>query len=350
MKVVVLMSRLSDYMLNCFISWHEESGVEMHIVRMKVDTFAAPFNFGCQISGISLYAREDMSAVEISELVDKERPDLIICFGWFDLAYVAAIKARPVNTIAVMTMDNQWHNSSRQLLGAVYCRFFLLRHFDFVWVPGTRQYRFARVLGFPEARIRKGLYVANDTNFTPLYLTIGRAPKKRLVFVGRYIDAKGIRELWEAFELYHTMTDSNLELLCVGTGPLYESQPKHPLITHLGFIQPKDFREILAGGGIFILPSKFEPWGVVVHEFALAGFPLVLSDAVGAADYFLTPENGHLIKKVSRESLLEAIAFVDNLDDTSLSKMSAISRAKAVSLTVADWCHQANEFLEMSKE
>lgn len=38
--------------------------------------------------------------------------------------------------------------------------------------------------------------------------------------------------------------------------------------------------------GVFILPSRIEPWGVVVHEFSAAGFPLLLSDQVGSAESF----------------------------------------------------------------
>jgi glycosyltransferase involved in cell wall biosynthesis len=346
-KAVILMSRMSDYMLNCFTAWQRSSGVELHIVRMKENANEAPFQFGTEYSGIAFHAREEMSATDIQCLIERERPGLIICFGWFDSAYVAAVKARPAGVVAVMTMDNQWHRSARQLAGAMYGRLFLVRHFDFIWVPGAPQRRFARILGFPDWKIREGLYVANDTNFTPLYQTIERAPRKRLVFVGRYVDVKGLGELWDAFEAYHAANDSSLELLCIGTGPLYKDRHQHPRIKHLGFVQPSDFSEKLSGGGIFILPSKFEPWGVVVHEFALAGFPLILSSAVGAASRFLSAVNGCVVD--STASLLAAIAFIDGLDNEALAKMSEASREKGLGLSVTDWCRQANEFMEYRK-
>lgn len=345
MKAVVLMSRMSDYMQNCLASWHEASGVDLHIVRMKVNTVEAPFNFAEGLGGLTQYNREDMSDAEISELVKRLRPKLIICFGWFDSAYLSAVKSRMAGTIAVMTMDNQWTRSSRQLLGVVFSRLFLVRHFDFVWVPGPRQRRFAHLLGFSDNKIREGLYVANDDNFTPIYMSIQRSPLKRLVFVGRHVEVKGLRELWLAFESYHAANNSTLELLCIGTGPLYDDRPQHPRIIHLGFVQPREFREKLAGGGIFILPSKFEPWGVVVHEFALAGFPLLLSNAVGAADRFLTTENGRLIATDRPQSLFDAFAFIDKLDSAELHKMSEASRTLGAGLSVANWCAQADEFL-----
>ena len=45
--------------------------------------------------------------------------------------------------------------------------------FDFIWVPGSRQKRFARLLGFAERQIKDGYYVANRDNFLPLRQTTG---------------------------------------------------------------------------------------------------------------------------------------------------------------------------------
>ena len=47
-------------------------------------------------------------------------------------------------------------------------------------------------------------------------------------------------------------------------------------------MQPEDLLAFMSTGKAFVLPSTFEPWGVAVHEFAAAGYPLILSDAVGA--------------------------------------------------------------------
>lgn len=343
------MAHLSDYMLNCFSAWCQGSSIELHVVRRKVDTAEAPFDFGPARGGMTSYDREEMSDDDVDALSRRLQPNLIICFGWSDRAYLAAVKARAADTAAVLTMDNQWAGSIRQFLGILCCRLSLVHFFDFVWVPGARQKRFARLLGFPTEKIREGFYVANEANFTPIFRSILGAPKKRLIFVGRYVDVKGIRELWRAFETYHATRSSQLELLCIGTGPLYPDRPSHPRITHLGFVQPKDFREKLVGGGIFVLPSRFEPWGVVVHEFALAGFPLLLSNAVGAADRFLSLENGRFISPDRPESLLEAFAYVDGLDDRKLKEMSENSRLLGEGLTVADWCAQADEFMRAAR-
>lgn len=345
MKAVVLMTRMSDYMLNCFRAWQAGSGVELHVVRHKVDADEAPFDFSDGLGGITTYEREALDDDAVDALVRDIRPELILCFGWADRGYLAAVRHRPAGTTAVMTMDNQWHGTLRQVLGVVWSRLRLTRLFDFIWVPGPRQRHFARLLGYPEDRIREGLYVANAANFAPIRDTFDGPPSKRLVFVGRYVDAKGVRELWQGFAAYHATTDSDLELLCIGSGPLREAAPTHPRIRHLGFVQPKDFSEVLAGGGIFILPSRYEPWGLVVHEFALAGFPLVVSRAVGAGDRFLGPDNGLLLDAVTPEAIAKVVGDLDAMDEQTLASMSRASADRAATLTVDDWCAQADAFL-----
>ena len=70
----------------------------------------------------------------------------------------------------------------------------------------------------------------------------------------------------------------------------------HPKIFHHGFKQPHKLAPFLEDAACFIMPSKKEPWGVVLHEMAIAGLPLIASKQVGAATAFLkTGENGYTI-------------------------------------------------------
>ena len=345
MKVIILMSRLSDYMLNCFRVWQRKSGVEVHVVRRMVDAGAAPFVFSDGNKEIEFYERERLNGQRIKQLVQTIAPQLVICFGWADQDYLAAVHSRPPQTKAVITMDNQWLGTLRQTLGIVWGRLTLQSLFDFIWVPGSRQRRFARMLGFSEDRIYEGFYVANDANFSAICGTGASTPVKRLVFVGRYMESKGLRELWKGFMAYHDNVDSKLDLLCIGAGPLEAERPDHPRIRHLGFVQPNAFATVLKGGGVFILPSRFEPWGVVVHEFAIAGFPLVLSRQVGAGDRFLGRDNGLLLESVTPEAISKAVATIDAMDEPTLAGMSRASAAKGATLKVDDWRAQADAFL-----
>ena len=73
--------------------------------------------------------------------------------------------------------------------------------------------------------------------------------------------------------------------LCLIGG--HKIKRKYAGIIAKDFIQPdnliKEFTEV----GCFVLPSRLEPWGVAVHEAAIAGLPMVLSDNVGSSSTFL---------------------------------------------------------------
>ena len=73
----------------------------------------------------------------------------------------------------------------------------------------------------------------------------------------------------------------------VGTGKLWDSRVIHPLIKHFGFVQPENLKDIIQDTGIYVLPSKYEPWGVSLHEMVSSGMPVLISENIGSKIYFL---------------------------------------------------------------
>ena len=70
-------------------------------------------------------------------------------------------------------------------------------------------------------------------------------------------------------------------------------------------MQPEDLVRVIKNVGFFVLPSNFEPWGVVVHEFCAAGLPMLLSETVGSSSSFLiNGHNGFLFKPNNHYDLL----------------------------------------------
>lgn len=87
-----------------------------------------------------------------------------------------------------------------------------------------------------------------------------------------------------------------------------------------------------------MLPSRFEPWGVVVHEFAAAGFPLICSNAVGANSAFLEDGiNGYVFETNNAGSLEKMMEKIINKSTEELIEMCKISAAKAASITPEKW-------------
>jgi glycosyltransferase involved in cell wall biosynthesis len=72
--------------------------------------------------------------------------------------------------------------------------------------------------------------------------------------------------------------------LFAGDGPLENEVRSATGVRHLGFQQQKELIELFALAETTVVPSVSEPWGVVVNDALAAGCPVIVSDAVGAAE------------------------------------------------------------------
>ena len=96
------------------------------------------------------------------------------------------------------------------------------------------------------------------------------------------------------------------------------------------------------------MPSRFEPWGVVVHEFAASGFPLLLSNQVGAKEQFLQEgKNGFEFKSECVSDIKQALKNIINSSETELVEMSAYSNKLSKIISPTTWI---NSLLKMAEQ
>jgi glycosyltransferase involved in cell wall biosynthesis len=204
-------------------------------------------------------------------------------------------------------------------------------------------------LGIKESKIKLGYYCADTNYFTNCYLDFKKSKNhsypKRLLYVGRYYDFKGITDLWTAFIDLQIEQPNDWELWCLGTGDIKPIE--HEKIKHFGFVQPNELSKFIEQCGAFVLPSRFEPWAVVVHEFAAAGMPLILSSEVGAKELFLkNEENGFEFDAGNISDLKEKLKKLFNLSNESLNLMNERSNMLSQQLTIEKWCSTALEIIK----
>ena len=240
-------------------------------------------------------------------------------------------------------MENPWQGSLKQRLASLIFKIKLKPYIDAVWVPGKSQAIYASHLGFKQERIFKGFYAADVPNFAACYSL--RTFATRFLFAGRYVEQKGLMTLLEAFQ---ELNQDRWELHCIGTGPLKEGLPEIKGVKHLGFVQPDDLPAIMREGGVFVLPSTYEPWGVVVHEFAAAGFPMILSDQVGAAEAFLEEgKNGYIFEAGNKEALKAAMRKMITHTETQWQEMAGHSHRLAQKITPDTWADTLKHMLDV---
>lgn len=336
MNFLFLYTELADYVVNCCKELSKKGKV--HIVRWPVNKEAPfQFDFGSQLN---IYDKNSYTNEQLAQLIEKINPSVIICSGWIDKDYLKLVKPYFRKIPTVITLDTKWNGSLKQHAASILSRAYITNRFSHIWVPGQAQVQYARKLGFSPDKIRTGFYCCDLEKFNTSYKKnfekkIQSFPK-RFLFVGRYYDFKGVNELWEAFIQLSNETKHEWELWCLGAGSV--TPREHPKIKHMGFVQPSALDEIIAQCGVFILPSRFEPWGVVVQEYAASGFPLLLSKEVGANESFLEEgKNGYLFDKEKVTEIKNAFKKMLSLEHDQLIKMGQHSHHLAQKISPEQW-------------
>ena len=121
--------------------------------------------------------------------------------------------------------------------------------------------------------------------------------KRIILFVGRLESIKSPDLLLEVFKRISTENDV---LVMVGGGSLsdslhdYVKQNEIENVILTGKLSGKDLYAWYYLANIFVLPSKFEPFGAVVNESLVAGCYTIVSNKVGASS-LITSTNGVII-------------------------------------------------------
>ncbi len=355
-SVLILYTELAPYVLACLKALVDRHDVEVHLVRWAVNK-EAPFELAFS-DRVHVHQREELDEAGLLKLAAELRPDIAFVSGWVDKGYLAVCRQlRALGKPTVMCSDTAWRGDVRQVAAAIAARFWIKTVFSHAWVTGEAQATYARKLGFSSEVTRTGFYSADVDRFAPLAgqfaaLKATRYPH-RFLCVARYIPTKGQQYLCDAFaELCASGEAGDWELWIAGTGELHEQvknsvSGRHKRIKHLGFVQAESFPEVMAQCGVFVLPSTYEPWGVVVQEHACAGFPLLLSSAVGAAERFLSEDvNGYNFEAGNVASLKSAMRKMIRHEDGELRTMGASSAGSAARWNPGEWARTAMSFLE----
>jgi glycosyltransferase involved in cell wall biosynthesis len=107
----------------------------------------------------------------------------------------------------------------------------------------------------------------------------------------------------------------------VGDGMLKSSLMERSAgrVEFLPFLQPEELMKELQRGGVACIPSYREQWGVVIHEYAVLGMPMIASSACGAVSEFLVSGyNGYIHRNRDSASLTESMLRMTEMTDEEL--------------------------------
>jgi glycosyltransferase involved in cell wall biosynthesis len=215
-------------------------------------------------------------------------PHVVVAAGggvWSSPANIAALAARHRYGWAVVPWWNTFTRERRSLPRRVaepWVRYFF-RSGDAWLAGGSRHARDVVRLGADPNRtvIAPLTALGPDPPLERAGFVVQGQP--RFLFVGRFIERKGIDVLLSAFR----RVDRG-ELWLAGDGPLRSEVEREangdPRIRLLGYASEESLPDLYRQADILVVPSLFEPWGLVVHEGLAYGLPVIATDQVAAAD------------------------------------------------------------------
>jgi len=337
-NILILYSELAGYFLKCLDTVFLEYNVNIMVLHWKINR-EAPFQFKFN-PNISFQERNELSNKELENEAIKFNPDLILVSGWLDKEYVKIARNFKRKGIPVVCgLDNQWRGDFKQQIATWLSPLLVQQNFSYIWVSGIRQYEFARRLGYSTRDILTGYYCADIDVFHKVFEQCfsdkSAQYPQNLLYVGRFVESKGVKDLYNAFK---ACAPPEWRLTMVGAGPLRKDFSSDSRIVVKDFVQPESLPQLAKSVGAFILPSNFEPWGVVLHEFAAAGLPLLASSACGAATAFVkTGYNGYVFEAQNKKSLKKTLTKLFSHSSDQLVKMSERSYELSKQITPQSW-------------
>jgi glycogen(starch) synthase len=152
-------------------------------------------------------------------------------------------------------------------------------------------------------------------------------------FIGRLEWEKGVHHIIDAMEL---INDPRVKLEIVGSGSqlanLQEKVQRKRLgdrVSFLGHIEDHDRVDVVQSWNLAVIPSSYEPFGIVALELGQVGVPIIASQVGGLCDIISSSDFGYLIDEISGGSIAREI-------ETILSNQTlAIERAERLRSRVA---------------
>lgn len=332
--IVIAWEQFPQYAARCVAALVAALKEPVVVVATKPN---APVEGMERIAGCSVHwvTRDDKRSLQ--EIIG-EMPRAIFTTGWTIRIFTRfSSEVRAAGGQAFAMVDNNYWPNFKELLKLVRFRLLYRHRYDGYLVPGESGLKLMRWYGVHPSMVAKGFYSADETLFTN-----GRALTERpknIVFMGQFIPRKNVLRLCEAFLSVSQTTRAGWTLSLYGYGVLKDRLPKADGISVNGFVQPEKLADLYRSARVFVLPSLEEHWGLVVHEAALSGCVLLLSDCIGAAADFVSDKNGVLFDPLVTPSITHALEHSMQMTDAellaaqeeSLKLGAGISRATFVS-------------------
>jgi len=308
-RLVIITEIIAPYRVPVFNSLAARGDVDLHVVFLaetdpKLRQWTVPkdeIRFSYQVLP-SFRLRLGNSNLLLNRGLDRAlrqvRPDVIVCGGYnYPSAWRAAFWARERNIpFLLWTESNAADHRGRSTFVEYLKRKYLGMCRGFV-VPGEASKSYLQQLGLPAELIFKAPDAVDNELFTQgarmartNLATVRKridVPERYFLNVGRFIRAKGVFDLLEAYAKLDEEIRASVGLVFVGEGDAKSELIRRASLIRPGtvkvslFVQKEQLAEFYALADAFVFPTHSDPWGLVVNEAMASGLPVIASNVAG---------------------------------------------------------------------
>ena len=173
-------------------------------------------------------------------------------------------------------------------------------------------------------------------------------PIRRIAFAGRIEKRKGWREFVKAAGCFR-----DREELCfylAGTGTEVKKllrairKQKGACIRFVGFRE--DIHAFYAEMDLLVIPSHFEPMGMVAIEAMACGLPVLAADVPGLNEIVCNGENGWTYPSGSVNALTGALDNIMAASQDLIQRIVAVGRDRALEFSIREFSHTLQHYYE----
>jgi L-malate glycosyltransferase len=229
--------------------------------------------------------------------------------------FVAACLLRLLGRRVIIMQDSKFDDKQRSMwreLGKAV----LYRPYSAAFVGGRRSKSYLEFLGMPAERVVTGYDTVSMGRLMRLAGT-DPAPKgpayaeRYFTVIARFVPEKNLELVLDAYAAYRQRRRGQpRELLLCGAGPLEDALKQRVAqggidgVRFCGWLDEQRVARVLASSLALILPSKEEPFGLVVNEAIALGVPVLVAENCGARDLLVrSGVDGYVIEPDNTEGL-----------------------------------------------
>lgn len=345
-KIIFLYAQITPYLLGC-INNYIKVNPNNNIVIIYLDIFKnlnLTINKNCKL----IPKKNFNDRKEMESFILNYGPDVILISGRMDKDYLIISKNFANKITRVTIQDTMNQKTFKQFIQSLLSKYLYRKYFDKFWGVGIPQTSFAKKIGFKSCDISEGFYVADKIFFdSKIIIDYNGFKNLNFLFIGRLVKEKNIVNLATAIESINFKNRSSHTLTIIGEGYELSKLTKFKCIDYKGLKKQKDIVKIAKKCHVFCLPSIYEPWGVVIHEMAALGLPILSSNKCGASyNLVIDGFNGFKFDPYYVNTIKKALNNFISLSSQEKKRLSINSHTIASKINHSNWNKTLNSFLK----